>query len=135
MTQYSISGRSKMGVLGKGFSNRRRMDRASVLLEASVVTMSAYQYFELINLSATGAKLRGPSLPLVGRPALFRLNRFHVLCKVVWVKDQLCGVHFDEPIPPKVLAHFRETGSIAKLGMLTPDEKQAEEEWSGGSAP
>ncbi len=92
-----------MGMLGKGFSNRRRSERASVLLPASVVTMSAYQYFELINLSATGAKLRGSATPAVGRAALFRLDRLQILCKVVWVKDGLCGVHFDEIIPPRVL--------------------------------
>src|SRR4028119_629075 len=118
-----------MGVLGKGFSNRRRTERASVLLPASVVTMSAYQFFDLVNLSATGAKLRGPATPKLGKPALFRLDQFQTLCKVVWVKDDLCGVSFDELVPPRVLAHFRKVGSIVQLGLLTPDEKQAEQEW------
>jgi hypothetical protein len=122
-----------MGVVEKSFLNRRRSQRASVLLPASVVTMSAYQYFELINLSATGAKLRGSVTPAVGKPALFRLDRFQILCKVVWVKDDLCGLHFDELIPPRVLAHFRKVGSPAQVGMLTPDEKQAEEEWANGA--
>jgi hypothetical protein len=117
-----------MSVYEKVISNRRRADRASVLLPASVVTMSAYQYFELVNLSAAGAKLRGPETPSVGKSALLRLDGFQVLCKVVWVQEELCGVHFDEPVPPRVLAHFRKVGSTAQLGMFTPDEKQAAEE-------
>jgi hypothetical protein len=102
-----------------------------VLLPASVVTMSAYQFFDLVNLSATGAKLRGPSTPGLGKPALFRLDRFQTLCKIVWVKEDLCGVHFDELVPPRVLAHFRKVGSTVQLGMLTADEKEAEQQWAG----
>ena len=115
------------------FTNRRRSERASVLLPASVVTMSAYQYFDLVTLSAGGAKLRGSSLPAVGRPGLFRLDGYKVMCRVVWAHDELCGVQFDELIPPKILERFREAGNTAQLGMLTPDEKQAEEEWANGA--
>jgi hypothetical protein len=97
------------------------------------VTISAYQYFELVNLSATGAKLRGSAIPAVGKPALFRLSGLHVLCKVVWAKDDLCGVHFDERLPPRLFAHFCKVGSPAQVGMLTPDEQQAEEEWANGA--
>lgn len=104
-----------------------------MLLPASVVTMSAYQYFDLVNLSATGAKLRGSSLPRVGKPALFRLQSYKTLCRVVWTKDDLCGVHFDEVMPPRLLRRFREAGSATQIGMLTPDEKQAEEEWINGA--
>ena len=118
-----------------GFLNRRRSGRASVLLPASVVTVSAYQYLELVNLSATGAKLRGDMRPGIGKPALFRLDDFKVLCRVVWQTDDLCGVRFDEPMPPWALSHFRKIGGTAQIGMLTPEEKQAEEEWTDGSTP
>ena len=118
-----------------GTLNRRRSKRASVLLPASVVTMSAYQYFEVINLSASGAKLRGSITPAVSKTALFRLDEFQVLCKVVWATEELCGVRFDEPIPPGVLARFNYAGSTAKMGMVTPEEKQAEEGWTNGHTP
>ena len=123
-----------MNMIGDGFRNRRRAARASVLLPASVVTMSAYQYLEVVNLSPTGAKLRGPSYPEKGRTAMFRLDQFQVLCKVVWSKDDLCGVRFEEIISPRVLAHFRKAGNTAQVGMLTPDEAQAAEEWTGNPA-
>ena len=104
--------------------NRRRSPRASVILPASVVTMSAYQYFDLVNLSATGAKLRGSTLPTIGKIALFRLDGFQVLCTVMWTADDLCGVKFHELIPPGVLKHFYAMGRPT-LEMLTPDEEQA----------
>lgn len=118
-----------------GSRNRRRCERASVLLPASVVTLCAYQYLELINLSATGARLRGSMIPAVGKAGIFRLDELKVLCKVVWATEDLCGVKFDEPIPLPVLAHFSRTGSTAQIGMLTPDEKQIEEEWSKWELP
>lgn len=90
-----------------GFANRRRSPRGPIILPASVVTMSAYQYLELVDLSATGAKLRGSSLPAVGKTALLRLDRYHTLCRIVWAEHGLCGVHFDMPVPPGVLADFR----------------------------
>jgi hypothetical protein len=121
-----------MSQVNDSFTNRRRSARASVILSASVVTMSAYQYFDLINLSATGAKLRGSVFPDIGKTALFRLDRFQALCKVVWVKDGLCGVRFDELLPPALLAHFRKVGSAAQVGMLTPGEQQAKDEWTEG---
>jgi hypothetical protein len=127
-----------MGVLNGRLTsvrNRRRSERASVLLPASVVTMSAYQYLELVNLSATGAKLRGSPMPPIGTTALFRLEHLKILCKVVWATDELCGIRFDDLVPPQTLAYFSKEGSPARIGMLTPDEKQAEEEWTNGAAP
>ena len=122
-----------MNMMGEGFRNRRRAPRASVLLPASVVTMSAYQYLEVLNLSPTGAKLRGSPAPAIGKTAMFRLEGFQLLCKVVWAKDDLSGVRFDELIPPHVLAALRDAGNTARLGMLTPDEEQAAEEWAAAS--
>jgi hypothetical protein len=80
--------------------------------------MAAYHYFELTDLSATGAKLSGSRTPDIGMTALLRLDDFEVLCKVVWVAERECGVHFEELIPPKVLARFRESGSTSQVEML-----------------
>ena len=105
-----------MGKASEGFSNRRRSPRASLILPASVVTMSAYLYFDLVNLSATGAKLRGSDVPEIGKTALFRLEPFQALCRVVWVSDELCGVRFEELLPPRLLAHFRKVGNTTQVG-------------------
>ena len=104
-----------------------------MLLDASVVTLNAYQYFELINLSASGAKLRGASVPSAGKTGMFRLQAYQAMCKVVWSKGELCGVQFDELMPPRTFDHFREAGRITGAEMLTSDEQQAEEEWMNGA--
>jgi len=117
-----------MNMQGEGFRNRRRAPRASILLPASVVTMSAYQYLEVVNISPTGAKLRGSPIPGIGKTAMFRLEGFQLLCKVVWTRDNLCGVRFEELIPPRVLAKLREAGNSAELGTVTPSEQQAADE-------
>ncbi len=97
--------------------------------------MSAYLYFDLVNISATGAKLRGTQMPEVGRTALFRLDPFQALCKVVWAGNGLCGVRFEEQLPPRLLAQFRKAGNTSQVGMLTPDEQQVKEEWTEGMCP
>ena len=122
-----------MNMIGEGFRNRRRGSRASVLLPASVVTMTAYQFLEVVNLSPSGAKLRGSPVPAVGKSAMFRLEGFQILCKVVWAKDDLCGVRFDELMPPRVLQGFREAGNTAKLEMLTPPEQQVADDWNSAA--
>ncbi|WP_156029834.1 PilZ domain-containing protein [Sphingomonas sp. URHD0057] len=123
-----------MGVAERGFLNRRRAQRLPVLLPASVVTMSAYQYFDVIDLSATGAKLRGQAVPPFGRAALFRVDGFQTLCKIVWAVDGLCGVHFDELIPMRVLERFREAGTTAEVEMLAPSQDQPETARGNASA-
>lgn len=98
--------------------NRRRSHRASVTLPATVVTMDAYQYLEVVDLSATGGRLGGEKVPASGKTALFRLDGYETLCKVMWSEGNLCGVQFEELIPPRVLKHFRDTGNMASLEMV-----------------
>ena len=104
-----------------------------MLMPASIVTMSAYRFPELLNVSRTGAKLRGDGLPPVGTTALFRAGPLHILCRVVWSANGLCGVKFDEPVQAGVLKTVQLDGAIA-LDMLTPDEQMAKDEWVMGSA-
>lgn len=122
-----------MNMIGEGFRNRRRASRASVLLPASVVTMTAYRFLEVVNLSPSGAKLRGSPVPEVGKAAMFRLEGYQQLCKVVWAKQDLCGIRFDELMPARVLQDFRRAGTTAKLDMLTPAEQQAADEWNNAA--
>lgn len=100
--------------------NRRRAQRATVSLPATVVTMSAYQYLDVLDLSATGGKLRGDSLPELGKTALFRLDGYETLCKVMWVENGVCGVKFEELLAPRVLKHFHDVGQKASLHVVSP---------------
>ena len=113
---------------------QRRSDRASVLLPVSIVTMSAYRFPELLNISKTGAKLRGEPLPPKGTTALLKAGTLHMLCRVVWSRNGQCGVRFDEPVPDRLLKSIQLKGAIS-IDMLTPDEQLVRDDWVEGSAP
>jgi hypothetical protein len=104
-----------------------------VLLPASIVTMSAYQYPELLNISRTGAKLRGDHPPSKGTTALFRVGQLQVLSRVIWSTSDQCGVRFDEPISSGVLKQIQLEGAV-ELDTLTPAEQEAKEIWTEGNA-
>ena len=90
-----------------------RAPRAPVLLPAAVVTMSAYQFPEMVDISQAGAKLRGSPLPPKGSTALLRVGPLEVLCRVMWVDGEQCGIRFDEAVPPKMLKQVELAGAVA----------------------
>lgn len=90
-----------------------RPPRSEVKLEAAIVTLSAYQYPELVDLSQAGAKLRGDRLPATGASALLRAGPLEVLCRVVWSGNGHCGVRFEEKVPPAILKQVQLNGAVA----------------------
>ena len=90
-----------------------RATRAPVVLDASIVTINAYQFPQLADISQTGAKLRGSPLPPKGTSALLRVNGLEVLCRVIWVKGEACGIRFDEPVAPAMLKQIQLDGAVA----------------------
>jgi hypothetical protein len=97
-----------------------------VSLAASVVTLNAYQYPELADISQTGAKLKGPSLPAKGTTALLRVTGVEILCRVIWVKGDQCGLRFEESVSPKVLKRIQLDGAVAldTIDLIEPTEVQ-----------
>lgn len=92
---------------------KRLAERAQVQMDATMVTMSAYQFPELVDISQTGAKLRGSPLPKRGTSGLLRAGALEVLCRVVWVDEEHCGIRFDEPVSPRILKQVQLNGSAA----------------------
>ena len=95
-----------------GSGKQLRAERTPVSVEASMMTMSAYQYPELADISLRGAKLRGPNLPPAGAKALLRAGDLEVLCRVMWAKDGHCGIYFEEPVHPSIVAQIRMDSSV-----------------------
>lgn len=95
----------------RGF--RPRAQRSPVSMAASVVTMTAYQFPELADISPTGAKLKGSPLPPEGTKALLRTGALEILCRVVWANEGECGVRFDEPVSPRALKQIQLEGAAA----------------------
>jgi len=99
MSSYSPTDKWKRGLL--------RAERVRVSMPAPVVTMSAYQFPELADISASGAKLRGAPLPPAGATVLLRAGPLEVLGRIVWVKAEECGVRFEEAVPPATLKQIQ----------------------------
>jgi hypothetical protein len=78
-----------------------------------MVTMNAYQFPELADISANGAKLKGSPLPPTGTIGLLRSGALEVLCRVVWSCDDECGVRFEEPLPMRLLQQIRTEGAVS----------------------
>ena len=77
---------------------RRAMPRTSapviVLLSNATNQYSA----ELVDLSRTGARLKGATLPVLGEDLLFKAEKVRVTGTIVWFDDDHCAVEFDTPI-------------------------------------
>jgi len=97
-----------------------RAPRTPVSMPASVVTMSAYQFPEVVDISQSGAKLVGSPLPPKGTTAILRAGALEVMCRVVWVKDEACGIRFEEPVSPRILQQVHLEGAV-ELSPCTPN--------------
>ena len=95
----------------RGFQPRAQ--RSPVSMSASMVTMNAYQFPELADISTTGARLKGSPLPPKGTTGLLKSGALEILCRVVWSHEDACGVRFDEPVSPRLLKQLRLLGSAA----------------------
>lgn len=74
------------------------MPRAHAPLVAVLVTLAGDHPAELIDISRTGARLRGEILPPVGEQAMFKAAKVNATVEVVWREAGSCAVEFDMPI-------------------------------------
>jgi hypothetical protein len=57
----------------------------------------------LWDLSETGARVSLDNPPQAGESALLKWGTEKVMCSVVWVDRDMCGLSFDHPIDPAVV--------------------------------
>ncbi len=125
------------GAFGKrldGVGGRRIAAREPVLLPVRITTVSASVGADVINISCTGAKLRGSNLPDEGADLLVRVGPVDVLATVVWRCGEVCGVTFDGEIGEADVAQLRRETRWASVTKLSPEERLAAEDWSTGFA-
>ena len=123
-----------MGKCLDGGTGRRLALRVQVRIPAGVTTTMTTNAAELLNISATGALLRGSELPRTGKEVLVRFERVEAFGTVAWSQDRVCGVRFDQPMSSDELRSLRlNGGSFSRLD-ITPDERLATEAWVTGFA-
>ena len=113
---------------------RRGEPRAYIVIAASVEALDGHNNVSLLDVSRTGARLAGPSLPAVGKDVILRCGPVDTLGAVVWTDCGQCGVHFDEAIGGQDLVTLRAVAAAAEQSGMTPEELQARADWASGLA-
>lgn len=91
--------------------NQLRAQRVPVALSARIMTLNTYHFPEVADISQTGAKVFGSPFPPVGTTGLLRIGTFEVLCRVVRIAGEECGLKFEELVPPSALKQLRLAGA------------------------
>jgi hypothetical protein len=124
-----------MTTFGKcGGGGRRQAQRSPADLPALVTTVARAQPVVLMNVSATGARLRGGDLPDVGGDLMLKINKTEAFGIVQWKRQDLCGVAFDQPLRQPEVEQLRSEASRARLTKLSPEERLALQDWAIGVA-
>jgi hypothetical protein len=124
-----------MTTFGKcGGGGRRQAQRSPADLPALVTTVARAQPVVLMNVSATGARLRGGDLPDVGGDLMLKIDKTEAFGIVQWKRQDLCGVAFDQPLRQPEVEQLRSEASRARLTKLSPEERLALQDWAIGVA-
>ena len=87
---------------------------------------------ELLDISQTGARLKGEQLPPIGQDVLIRFEGIEAFGTVSWSRSGECGIHFDEPLKQLELRRIASVGGQCLHAKFTPDQRLAAEAWSSG---
>lgn len=113
---------------------RRAAQRQRVEISATITGLESSGLAVLMDVSSTGAKLRGASLPAVGKDVLVRVGVVDVLASVAWSRGNQIGVAFDAPLSPYEMFELRAERSCTPFAELTPEQRVAASDWMTGLA-
>ena len=83
---------------------RRAARRTRATCAASLRTLTNESIGHLWDLSETGARVSVENPPAEGETAQLKFGAEQVRCRVIWVEYDMCGIEFDQPISPEVVA-------------------------------
>ena len=113
---------------------RRSAARQRAPLPAVISTVDGSRVATLVDISCTGARLRGSVLPRPGEDLVIRIEKVQAFATVVWWNDGECGVTFDMPICAEEIDILRDEAGLTSLANLTLEEKLALDDWTTGKA-
>lgn len=93
---------------------RRRAGRTNVSLPGSLDTPAASRSVVLVDVSPTGAQVRGQDLPKTGNFVKLEVERSTVFGTVIWCKGGDCGLQFDELLTRDEVALFNQAHKEAR---------------------
>jgi len=83
---------------------RRAARRTRATCAASLRTLSKETFGHLWDLSETGARVSVENPPETGESAMLKWGTEKVMCQVIWVEHDICGLAFESPISSEVVA-------------------------------
>lgn len=124
-----------MGLFGRSSGGgRRRASRKTLPMPALVSTVQQTRMAVLVDLSATGARLRGSGLPRPEDAVSLRMDCVRAFGIVAWSEAGECGVAFDPPLPDFEVERLRREVKVATLTSDGLEETLALQDWSSGVA-
>jgi hypothetical protein len=112
----------------------RRAVREGVMLPAALMTTTDSATVDLLDLSKSGAKLRGRSLPSPGQEVLVVLGRLEAFGSVIWRDEDECGVHFDVALTERAVSIVKSERGLASLRGVPGEDLLAASDWQNGLA-
>ena len=111
----------------RGGGGRRGAPREAAPLLAIYTTVTQSHEVVLVDVSASGARLRGPSLPEAGDELYVSVENIKAFGTVVRVEGQEFAIAFDQPLPSEDLTILR---NRVELGAgFSPEERAAIDGW------
>lgn len=102
---------------------RRSVPRVQTPLMAKLYTPVANHSAILTDLSRTGARLRGETLPGLGKQLIFQAAKVRVAGEVAWVSGDERGVEFDTPIAADEVNHIRTLANLGGAPAIISEER------------
>ena len=113
---------------GKASGGGRRGNvRQATSLLASLSTLSSFYQASLVDLSSTGARLKGIRLPEPGEEGSLQIGRLKLFGEVRWSGGYDCGFAFSEPLTPYQMAALVRAFRLQKEDA---DLHEARQKWS-----
>jgi hypothetical protein len=113
---------------------RRSAARAATPLVAVLSTVTRSQTAALVDVSCTGARLRGANLPGKGQDLLVKMDSVQTFGTIVWSGSSQCGLRFDTPLLEGQVVLLRHRAGLESLGNITPEDRLARDDWATGKA-
>jgi hypothetical protein len=113
---------------------RRHASREHLQFPALVSTIQDDRVLVLVDLSSTGARLRGPDLPPVGEAVSLKVDYVRAFGTVAWLNGGECGVDFDSPIQSFQIARLSERVKVATFTAGGVEQQLGLQDWLTGFA-
>lgn len=113
---------------------RRADARHTIYATASVATFNERHVVVIEDVSATGAKLTGADLPIVGAEIMLKAKSGSFYASVVWAHEDWCGIQFEQALTESELDDLRREAVPNSFSTVALDRRIAAEDWQNGLA-